>query len=48
MLIHLICNSGECRWEEPKGVPVLRASNPNITQWWELYVSFILIQLSIG
>ncbi|KAI2800913.1 Rho GTPase activating protein 39 [Blomia tropicalis] len=28
---------GECRWEEPKGVPVLRASNPNITQWWELY-----------
>ncbi|KAH9408190.1 Rho GTPase activating protein 39 [Tyrophagus putrescentiae] len=30
-------STGECRWEEPKGVAILRANNPNITQWWELY-----------
>ena len=35
--------SGECRWDEPEGqgVVISRASNPRLTQWWELYVSFV-------
>ncbi|CAG2103734.1 unnamed protein product [Medioppia subpectinata] len=31
--------TGECRWDEPRGqgVVISRATNPSLTQWWELY-----------
>ncbi|XP_054158585.1 rho GTPase-activating protein 39-like [Oppia nitens] len=31
--------TGECRWDEPRGpgVAIARASDPSVTQWWELY-----------